>query len=272
MILRCLIVTRADEYEILRFNDGRFTWENDLVVEERRVEIFVNGQPYVSVMATPDQLEYLAAGYLFTEGAVSRVSDITNISVNGLNIHVQVHGRTPVAPARARSSGFGLGSVRLQDTQIENINIIKAVPPPIRAELIVEMMEEFNQLSELFWKTGAVHSAWLVSGEQKYFSEDVGRHNALDKVIGQYLSNVAAPSNQTGLIFTTGRISTEMLLKAAKAGMCALISRGSASRPAVELAEKLNIILVGFSRGDHFTAFHGGHYISTPDNNGEPND
>ena len=257
---------RANEYEILKYNDGAYVWEKDIVVEERRVEIWVNGQPYVSVMATPAQLDCLAVGYLFTEGVIGKISDIKDLSVDGLTVRVELHMALPAAPARARSSGFGLGSVTLKDIQVENISSAPVEPPVIMAERIVELMEEFNQLSELFWKTGAVHSSWLVKGGRKYFSEDVGRHNTLDKVIGQYLRDQPACYDQGGLVFTTGRISTEMLLKTAKAGMCALISRGSASTLAVELAEKLNIILIGFSRGDQFKAFHGGQYISTSNN------
>lgn len=250
----------ANEYEILKYNGGAYSREKDLVVEERLVEIYAGGRPYVSVMATPAQLEHLAIGYLFTEGLIADISDIESISVNGLNVRVEVRGHPPAAPARARSCGFGLGSVALKGLQLENIP--QSDPLPVMAERIVRLMEEFNRLSELFWKTGAVHSAWLVRGEQRFFAEDVGRHNALDKVIGRYLSE-APPSGRGGLMFTTGRISTEMLLKTARAGLGALISRGSASSLSVDLAEKLNMIVIGFCRGDQFKVFTGGEHLRT---------
>ncbi len=257
---RGLAVPEANEHEILKYNDGVYSLEKDLLVEERRVEIYVGGRPYVSVMATPAQLECLAVGYLFTEGVIAKISDVKSISVHGLRVLAEVRGNPPAAPARARSCGFGLGSVTLKGLQLEDINIPESPPPLITAERIVRLMEEFNQLSKLFWKTGAVHSAWLLRGEHRFFAEDVGRHNALDKVIGRYLSE-AHFSGRGGLMFATGRISTEMLLKTARAGLSALISRGSVSSLAVELAEKLNIILIGFSRGDQFTAFTGGEHI-----------
>ncbi len=258
----------ANECEILKYGDGTYSLEKDLVVEERRVEIYVGGRPYVSVMATPARLEHLALGYLFTEGLVAKISDVKSVSADGLKVMVEVHGNPPAAPARARSCGFGLGSVTLKGLQLENIDVQKCAPPFITAERIVRLMEEFNQLSELFWKTGAVHSAWLLRGEHRFFAEDVGRHNALDKVIGMYLSE-AASSGQGGLMFATGRISAEMLLKTARAGLGALISRGSASSLAVELAEKLNIILIGFSRGNQFKVFTGGENIIQAKEGGE---
>ncbi|MDR2946796.1 MAG: formate dehydrogenase accessory sulfurtransferase FdhD, partial [Candidatus Adiutrix sp.] len=198
---------------------------------------------------------------LFTEGAIAAFADIKSLSVKGLRVRVQLWGNPPPPPQRARSCGFGLGSVAVRDISPENITPPAADPPTLRAGHITALMEEFNHLSELFWKTGAVHSAWLVSGGRRYFAEDVGRHNALDKVIGQRLRDGAAPG-QGGLMFTTGRVSAEMLLKTAKAGLSALISRGSASRLAVDLAEKLNMVVIGFSRGDQFKAFCGGEYLT----------
>ena len=259
-------------YEILKYNDGVLSWEKDLLVEERRAEIYVNGRPYVSVMATPAQLDYLALGYLFTEGAVNEFADIRNISVEGLRVNVELQTNPRQAPPRSWSCGFNLGSVMTRDFQSEVSSPIKTDPPPIVAEQVVSLMEEFNHLSKLFWKTGAVHSAWLVRGDQRYFSEDVGRHNALDKVIGQYLKSGAGSSEPAGLIFTTGRISTEMLLKTARAGMGAIISRGSASLLSVEMAEKLNIIIIGFSKGDRFKALNGGQYISARDSSVDANE
>lgn len=263
---------QAGEFEILRYADGVFAWEKDLVVEERRAEIYVNGRPYVSVMATPAQLDSLAIGYLFTEGLINDMADLGPISVDGLRVDVEVRKELEPPPDRARSAGFGLGSVAIKDIQKENFETAGPDPPLIAADSIVTLMEEFNQLSELFRKTGAVHSSWLVAGERRYFAEDVGRHNALDKVIGQYLADGRPSAGQPGLIWTTGRISIEMLLKTARAGMAALISRGAASRLAVEFAEKLNVVLIGFARGDQFKAFHGGRHLSAPDQGEAAND
>ena len=265
-------MSRANEYEILKYNDGVLTWEKDLIVEARRAEIYVNGRPYVSIMATPAQLDYLAIGYLFTEGAINGLADIVNISVEGLKVFAEVKADPHKAPLRSWSCGFNLGSVMSRDFRNEVFRPDKQNPPTISAGRIVELMEEFNNLSELFWKTGAVHSSWLIRGEQRYFSEDVGRHNALDKVIGQFLCGDAVLPDPAGLVFTTGRISTEMLLKTARAGMGALISRGSASRLAVEMAEKLNIVVIGFSKGDQFKALNGGQYISAQDSGVDSNE
>lgn len=250
-------MSQTGEYEILKYKDGAFNWEKDLVVEERLVEIYVNDRSYVSVLATPAQLDFLAIGYLFTEGAISGISDINDISVSGLKVSVEIKNGPAEPPERARSSGFGFGSVAVGD--IQGFKAGKAEPATLRAELIIGLMEEFNQRSGLFRQTGAVHSAWLVKGRQRFFSEDVGRHNALDKVIGQYLRN--GVSEEAGLILTTGRVSTEILIKAAKTGLGAVISRSAATDRAVELAREMNMILIGFSRQDRFNIYHGSRMI-----------
>lgn len=250
-------MSQTREYEILKYKSGAFNWKKDLVAEERLVEIYVNNRPYVSVMATPAQLDFLAIGYLFTEGAIGGISDISDISVNGLKVQAEIKTGRSAPPRRARSSGFGLGSVAVDD--LREFRAVKADPPAIGAGLIIELMEEFNRQSDLFRQTGAVHSACLVKGRQRFFAEDVGRHNALDKVIGQYLR--AGFSEEAGLILTTGRVSTEILIKASKAGLGTVISRSAATDRAVELARDLNMILIGFARQNRFNIYHGGWLI-----------
>jgi len=260
----------ANEFDIIKYNAGVFFWETDLVVEECRVNIFINGQPYVSVMATPALLDDLALGYLFSEGIINDRAEVSEINVDGYDIHVHIVKQISNLPIRARSSGFGLGSVLLKDLSLLKQNTDLVNPPRLSAQNLIKLMGEFNNISELFWKTGAVHSAWLLVDEHRFFAEDVGRHNALDKVVGQYLASDCQPA-QPGLVLSTGRLSAEMVLKTARAGMGALMSRGAASKLAVDMAEKLNIILIGFLRGDQFKVFNGGTFIYESESAGENN-
>jgi FdhD protein len=195
----------------------------------------------------------LAVGCLFTEGLIEKASEITGISVNNMTVRVEVGKNVSGPPPRARSSGFGLGSVAVGGLSGPTLSRTEA--PRLTAERIIELMETFNRRSDLFRQTGAVHSACLVTGGLEYFAEDVGRHNALDKVIGRYL--MGGPTGEPGLMLTTGRISTEILLKSAKAGLGAVISRSAATDRAVELARKLNMIMIGFSRRNRFNIYSG---------------
>ena len=250
---------RTVAYEILRYSGGVFRREEDLLVEERRVDIIVGGDRYLSVMATPRQLEHLAVGCLFSEGVIKSAADLAGLEVRGLEVLVDIKGGCPPPPARVRSSGFGLGSAPLADGGPDPAVPDGVTPPAVTAAEIVRLMADFNQQSELFRLTGAVHSCCLVVGGRKYFADDVGRHNALDKVIGQYLA--AGPSGEPGLVLTTGRISTEILIKSARAGLGLLVSRSAATDRAVDLARKLNMVLIGFARDQRFNIYHGGEFL-----------
>ncbi|MDR1043876.1 MAG: formate dehydrogenase accessory sulfurtransferase FdhD [Candidatus Adiutrix sp.] len=243
------------EFEILRHRNGVFSWEKDLLVEERLVDIYIGGRLYASVMATPTNLDHLAVGYLYSEGVIKSAAEVTNIRVDGLRVHLETLGPAPEPPLRARSSGFGLGAVSLDALALTGTDL-KVKPAPLPAGWIVELMEEFNKLSVLFRQTGAVHSAWLLKGDRRYFADDVGRHNALDKVVGQYLRD-GAPPGEPGLMLTTGRVSTEMVLKTGRAGLGALVSRGAASNRALALARQMNLILVVLARGTRLNVING---------------
>lgn len=249
------------EFGILRYKNGRFAWEADALAEERRVEIHLGGALYASIMATPAGLDDLALGYLFSEGVIEAEAEVVDLKVKGLKVEVTLNRPSPGPPPRARSSGFGLGAVSLSDTAPTALSEIRLNPAPLSAVLTLDLMEEFDRLSNLFRQTGAVHSAWLIDGSNRYFAEDVGRHNALDKVIGRRLASGRSSGLTPGLILTTGRVSTEMVIKAARAGLGVLISRSSASRRAAELARRLNMILIVFARGSRLTAVSGGELL-----------
>jgi len=242
--------------EISRWENGSFSRLSDLVIEERRVDICLNGPVYASVMAEAAQLDCLALGFLFGEGVIEGPGDIKSLEVDGLQVRVEIFGPAPPPPERARSSGFGLGSVAVgMESRLKDSGR-RPRPFKLSAAKIISLMHEFNCRSELFQKSGAVHSTALIAGSRRYFAEDVGRHNALDKVVGAYLAD-SFPQGEPALILTSGRVSTEIMLKTARAGLGGLISRSAPTDRAVEMARELDLLLIGFARGERFNIYHG---------------
>lgn len=238
-----------NERRIRRYKNGIFSWEDAPLADECRVDIWVDGCRQASVMASPLQLDFLAVGFLFGEGIIVGVNDIRNISVNGLKVSVELcQKNTEPHP------------VTLENIEPESASPLKVAYPILDAAKVLSLSEEFNSHSYLFRQTGAVHSCSLIYGSKRLHADDVARHNALDKVIGQYL--IDGPSDEPGLILTTGRISTEILIKSAKAGIGAVISRSAATDRAVELAKSLNMIMIGFARQNRFNVYHGGEKIT----------
>lgn len=234
---------------IRRFKNSIFSWEEAPFADESQVDIVVDGCRQASVMASPFQLDSLAVGFLFGEGVIGGVNDIKSLSVNGRKISVELWMKN-IEPH----------PVTLENIEPASVSPLKVSYPVLDAAKILSLSEDFNSHSYLFRQTGAVHSCSLISGSKRLHADDVARHNALDKVIGQYL--IDGPSSEPGLVLTTGRISTEILIKSAKAGIGTVISRSAATDRAVELARSLNMIMIGFSRQNRFNVYHGGEKIT----------
>lgn len=245
----------TSEFEILRFEDGKAQYVRDVAVCERQFAIVVNGEHFLSVMATPKQLSDLAVGLLYGEGIIQDPDEITGIEVNETHIAVTTISQTPASPSqRVRLSGFGMGMATEQLMQSDLRNV-KDISLRISPSHIETLMREFHAQSRLFHETGAVHSCCACWGGLRIFAEDVGRHNALDKVIGQMLKQRL--NGEGAVLLTTGRVSTEILLKTAKAGICTLISRSAPTDSAILLARDLGMTMLGFVRGSRFNIYAG---------------
>ena len=250
-----LPIIGAASFSALHYENGQISQRSELTIAERAVEISVNGTPWLSVMATPQYLDDLAAGLLFGEGVIESFDDVAEIKVRQNIVDVTLSDPNATLPLDrvVRLSGFGAGLSALHCPSDE---IRPDTGPQIKAEYICELMDEFNRYSGLFQKTGGVHGVRFIKpGQTDIFFDDVGRHNALDKVIGRLLRLKQGTSE--GLILTTGRISVEILLKTHKAGIRMLISRSAPTDRGVELARQLGLTLVGFARGRSFNIYAG---------------
>ena len=237
-----------NERPIRKYKNGSLSRETLPFADECRVDIMVDGCHQASVMTSPVQLDALAVGFLFGEDIIGGFDDLKSISVKGQEIFVELSQKN------ARPQPMALESL-----DAEPVRPLTIAYPALDVASILRLSEEFDSRSYLLRQTGAVHSCSLISGSRHYHADDVARHNALDKVIGEYLLD--GRSGEPGLVLSTGRLSTEILIKTAKIGLGAVISRSAATDHAVQLARKLNMITIGFSRQNRFNVYHGGEMI-----------
>ncbi len=218
------------------------------VVEETPVWLEINGRPAVTWMCTPDLLEELAIGWLYGEGYIARIGDVrlrpcatdlgfwATLDAERVRL-VETEGRRPVL-----ASGCGAVSTYLADPATIREEPARAEPPA--PERLRELFKALFQRGERYRDTGGIHAAALTDGEVLVgHAEDIGRHNAVDKVIGQALL-AGRPVGGLGLL-VTGRISAELAYKGARAGLTFLATPSVPSTLAVEIARRSGMVLIG---------------------------
>jgi len=236
--------------EIERINDKKKEIVKDSVICEYALTIFVNEIEIATLMCTPEFLEELTIGYLLYEGIIKNKDDYREIFINenrGI-AYVKLIGEFDgTNDSKIVFTGCGSGNSNL--SILESVKDIK-----IRDDIyfdyehLIKMAKDFSDKSETFKKTGGTHSACLCDDKGiLIFKEDIGRHNALDKIFGEAL--IKDISTDDKFIFASGRISSEMLLKSARAGIPVIVSHSAPTNLAVNIATKLNLTLVGFVRG-----------------------
>ncbi|MEE9521920.1 MAG: formate dehydrogenase accessory sulfurtransferase FdhD [candidate division NC10 bacterium] len=248
---------------IYRFKAGRFEALDKEVVTERPLTIFVNGQELATMMSTPFKLDFLVVGFLSFEGIIRDLSEIASLEIHEEMGLVEVTLTKPFTPPTRRvfTSGCSGGitfSLALQQY------------PPIltdellRPEQVYPLMRQLFDACTLYNATRGVHGAALSDGEKLLIAaEDVGRHNALDKIMGEALLREIPTRGR--LLLSTGRISSEMLRKGAHMGTPFIISRTSPTSLAIEGAKQLGITLIGYARGDGFNLYtHPERILYTP--------
>lgn len=251
-----IVITKYDKDDIFP--------QDETIVRELRANLYINGDFYMSIMCMPKYFDELAVGFLFAEGLIKSYQEIQRISSTCTgNIFVFTH--EPVDTSRSEKrvliSGCANGSVNLAFLDEAKLTTITE-PSQMTPETIVVHMQRFAKQSDVFRDTGAVHSSALVFPDgQSIFYEDIGRHNAVDKVIGTAL--MTGIDIRQGALLISGRISSEIALKTAKLGIPILISQAAPTSMSVAIARKVNLTLVGFARGRRFNVYSGGQRIVT---------
>ncbi|MEO1061018.1 MAG: formate dehydrogenase accessory sulfurtransferase FdhD [Actinomycetota bacterium] len=244
--------------------DGRRRGPDELVVEEP-LEIRLDGHLVATTMRTPGHDVELAVGWCHGDGlldgarvlAARHCGDGSTGTYNVID--VDTGGRAPEPAPRLGnvSSSCGLcGSVALGEL-VDRLGPVGEVPDH-DADLLARLVDEVTSQQTLFGATGSVHgaAAFDAAGSIDVVREDIGRHNAVDKVVGRRLLDDALPDSDEGLI-VTGRASFEMVQKAWAAGFGTLVAVSGPSALAVEAARRAGLTLVGFARGDRLNVYAG---------------
>ncbi len=241
-----------EQIQILRVTDQSSTTVEDTIVGEFPMTIMLNDQELVTMLCTPSDLKYLAVGFLFSEGFIESKDDIRQVTVNQGTGVVRVDTE-PIEGmdrealfSRIITSGCGRGASFYSTTDLSGEKVQSLTR--IAVASILALTSEFQHRSETYRATGGVHSAALCDKRNILtFSEDIGRHNAMDKVFGECLMKDTPTDDR--VVVTSGRISSEILLKVARRKVPILISKSAPTSLAVKLANDLGITLVGFVRG-----------------------
>lgn len=254
-----MAIRKTGHRKIIRIKNGGRAEMRDVLAAEAALTVFVNQQEISTLLCTPTDFEHMAVGYLFSESIVKSADDIRAIAhdpVGGV-VNVELHGDLPpeaeVFEHRALTTGCGRGTMfyTLQDqTGLKKVKSGMRIP----ASRITALMHSLQDRSEMFLATGAVHSAALADASGIVFiGEDVGRHNAVDKVIGRAVMQRMNLNDKT--LLTSGRISSEILSKTVRAGIPILVSRSAPTLLAVQFAQRLNVTLAGFVRGNRMNIY-----------------
>jgi FdhD protein len=231
----------------------------DEVAAELPVRLVLNDEPLVTLLCTPSELEELAVGFLLSEGLLHDRSQLKKLSVSGdgpsINIEIAglPKGWEKQFEKRTISSGCGKG-ITFTNYDRQKDRKIDTKGPVMTVGAIRDQLTKFRNISALYLETGGVHSAALSDGrELLFFSEDIGRHNAVDKLIGKAFLKGVSIANK--ILFTSGRVTSEIVTKAGRNRFPILISRAAASCMAINYAEDTGITLIGFARGDRMNIY-----------------
>ncbi len=239
----------------LRVSRGLVEEVKGEVVREQPLTIHVNGARFLTLLCSPFQLEALVVGYLWMEKVIAGLEDIVAIEVSEVDGRADVTLRRPVElpTERILTSGCGGGITFRIDPRL-----FAPLASPLRvrpAQLAARLKELFGAAVHYRASRG-IHGAALTDGARLLLvAEDVGRHNAVDKLKGEALLRGLATEDR--ILLSTGRVSSEMLLKAVRMGVPVVASRTSPTEMAVGLAEQLGVTLVGYLRPDSLNLYTG---------------
>lgn len=224
--------------------DGVFSSSEHEVVIETHYALWVNGRQILSVMTSPSRLEDFVVGYLYTEGMIKHVDDIESFQIEGQTIRVLTTGKISVRGGKKTIlSGCGGDSSSVDISKLPKVCSDLVLDPSWLHKAIKIVLD-----SDLHVRTGGIHVVGLINNTGMITkTEDIGRHNALDRVIG-YALRSGVDLNQT-CVLISGRISSEMSRKCILAGIPVIASRGATTSLAIEMGDVTGLTIIGFIRG-----------------------
>ncbi|MQQ08750.1 formate dehydrogenase accessory sulfurtransferase FdhD [Epibacterium sp. SM1979] len=229
------------------------------VVEERPLTIYLNSQEIVTAMTIGDYPEYLALGFLKNQGMLGTDDEVTRVEFDE-DLEVVVV-RTAIETSheeklkkKTRTSGCAVGTVFGDMMEgLEGVSLPKA---ELRTSWLYKLAHQINRTPSLYLEAGAIHGTVLCQQDRPLvYMEDVGRHNAVDKIAGWMLSEGASADDK--ILYTTGRLTSEMVIKTAMMGIPVLASRSGFTAWGVEIAREIGLTLIGRMRGQRFVCLSG---------------
>ena len=229
------------------------------VVEERPLTIFLNRQEIVTAMTIGDYPAYLALGFLRNQGMLRPDEEITGVDYDEELETVVVRTKRATnyedkMQRKTRTSGCAVGTVF--GDMMEGLADVRLPDTPVRTSDLYALAAKINRTPSLYLEAGAIHGTVLCQGDRPLvYMEDVGRHNAVDKIAGWMLSEGVGAEDK--VLYTTGRLTSEMVIKTAMMGIPVLASRSGFTAWGVEIAQQVNLTLIGRMRGQRFTCLAG---------------
>lgn len=229
------------------------------VVEERPLTIFLNRQEIVTTMTIGDYPEYLALGFLRNQGMLTDADEVTAVTFDEELDTVVV--RTAVETSheeklqkKTRTSGCAVGTVF--GDMMDGLEGVTLPSADVRTSWLYALAHEINRTPSLYLEAGAIHGTVLCQQNRPLvYMEDVGRHNAVDKIAGWMLSQSVSAEDK--ILYTTGRLTSEMVIKTAMMGIPVLVSRSGFTAWGVEIACEIGLTLIGRMRGQRFMCLSG---------------
>ena len=234
---------------------GRFQEVKAEVVREQPLTVYVNGERFLTLLCSPFDLEPLILGYLWMEKVIAGLDEVTGLSVSEVDGRADVTLTRPVTlpTERILTSGCGGGiTFRIDPRLFPRVRSTLKVKPEALAARLHDLLRDARH----YHASRGIHGAALADTDRVLLvAEDVGRHNAVDKLKG--LALLRGLPTDDRILLSTGRVSSEMLLKAARMGVPLIASRTSPTEMAVALAEQLGITVAGYVRGDGLNLYAG---------------
>ena len=229
--------------------------KEDFIAVDKPINIFVNGNYFVTLMASPRNIRELAIGHLLEQGIINRLEDIEHVSIRGKNVNLRTKSEIQLEATKfPKVIPTACGA---SENIIELLGKSSALKLAVKfsAENILDAFKSLHSASRIFKKSGGTHAAALFTwdGKLKFCIEDVGRHNAVDKVIGRGL--IEGVNFTRSFMISTGRLSADMVIKCARAGIPLVASKAAPLESGVLAAEMSGLTLVGFVRGSRLNVY-----------------
>jgi len=259
-------VKESVSYNVSEFIGSRFEDARVTAVQEVPLTIFLNGHEVITLLCTGKHPKYLALGFLKSDGLIADVKEVQQVRVSEeterISVYVETSHDSFELPRLRRSITSGCGKGTNFEQNMETIAATSVTAKlTISPQQILELASELQKRSTLYRTTRGCHNASLCTPQEMLiFREDIGRHNAIDMICGQcFLDGIPTKDK---LIVTTGRIASEILLKALRLGVPILVSGSAATRLSIDLSRKTNITLVGLVWEGRMVVYNSGGRIA----------